>query len=280
MVDIKIVPLEKEHADSAGRLMLEQPREALKKGLPVPAFAAVADNMAVGAIAGAVAEGGVFEIHSLFVAPGYRRQGIGRALVEELSVLTDSMDLGLKAEYTLENSDQKTLAPFFEALDFMKDPVDCPMYCLGRLENLIINVNASRDMHNGIKSFFDLSETLLQAASLRSQRAGWPLPQGGLTSDKLDRDLSSCKVTGDRIRAYVVVEDMQEDMLRVSALWSELNDPREMMVMLSRTLERMRRRFRGSTRVAMLALNTMSYRIIEHVCPSVELCSFRYIRKD
>ena len=102
MVDIKIVPLEKEHADSAGRLMLEQPREALKRGLPVPAFAAVADNVAVGAIAGAVAEGGVFEIHSLFVVPGYRRQGIGRA------------------EYTLENSDQKTLAPFFEALDFMR----------------------------------------------------------------------------------------------------------------------------------------------------------------
>lgn len=280
MVDIKIVPLEKEHADSAGMLMLEQPREALKKGLPVPAFAAVADNVAVGAIAGVVGEGGVFEIHSLFVEPGYRRQGIGRALVEAVSALTDSMDLGLKAEYTLETDEQKTLAPFFEALAFVEDPVEYPMYCLGRLENLAINVSASRDMYNGIKSFFDLSESVLQAASIRSLRAGWPLPQGGLVSENTDRDLSSCKVTGDKIRAYVVVEDMEGDMLRVSALWSELNDPREMMVMLSRTLERMRKRFKGSTRIAMLALNTMSYRIIEHVCPSVELCSFRYIRKD
>ena len=64
-----------------------------------------------------------------------------------------------------------------------------------------------------------------------------------------------------------------------SALWSELNDPREMMVMLARTIERLKRRYEWDTRIAMLALNPVSYKIIEHVCEEADPCSFRFIRK-
>ena len=261
-------------------LMLPQMRKALGEGLPVPALTAVIDGKAVGAIAGAAAGMGVFEIHSLYVAPEYRRQGAGRALIDSIAELTDSMGLGLKAEYTLQDEDNKTLEPFFVANDFVDDPVEYPMYCLGRLENLSINVRGSQRMYKGIQPFLETPGRMLEAATLRSFKTGWPLPEGGLMSDKTDREMSYCVSDGDKIRAYVAVEPMAYEMVRISALWSELNDPREMMVMLSRTLERMKQRYKGRTRVAMLALNSMSYRIIEHVCGEVELCSYRYIRKD
>ena len=278
MSEIKIYTLKEDQADSAGVMLPPGVCEALKNGLPVAAFAAATDDRVVGTTAGVVA-GDVFEIDALFVDPIYRRQGAGRALIEKLSEYTDEMGLGLKAEYTLVDEDARTLEPFFEALDFIEDPVEYPMYCIGRLENLSINVRGSQSMYKGITSFLETPERMLNAANTRSIRAGWPLPDGGLMSDRMDKDLSFCSVVGDRIRAYIAVEPISDELIRIPALWSELNDPREMMVMLSKTIERLKRRFSWDARIAMLALNPISYKIIEHVCSEAESCSFRFIRK-
>ncbi len=257
--------------------MLPEPCEALAKGLPIVAMGAIIDNIVVGTIAGA-ADADVFEILSLYVDPEYRRQGAARALIDAITEYTDEMGLGLKAEYTVQNDDNKTLTNFFEAMSFMEDPVEYPMYCLGHLGNLTVNVGASRIRYDGITSFFDTPKRLLSDASGRSSMAGWPLPKGGLTTESIDREMSFCSIAGNRIRAYIVVEPFKEGMIRIPALWSQLNDPRELMVMMSRSIEKMKKGYDARTRVAMLAMNEISYKIIEHVCGEVELCSFRFIR--
>lgn len=279
MSDIRVFSVTEDQADEAAELMLPEQAEALKKGLPITVLAAVADDKAAGVLAGA-ADNGVFEIESLFVHPDFRKLGMGKALVEKLSEHTDEMGLGLKAEYTLENEDNRTLRPFFEALDFIEDPVFFPSYFLAPLGELHINVRASSDMYKGVTSFLKTSNSLLEAATERSINSGFPLPAGGLLSDNVDPRLSFCSVSRDRISAYVTVEGMSRNLIRVSAVWSELNDPREMMVMLSGAMGEMKKRFPADSRVAMLALNPMSKKLIEHICGDLEQCSFRFIRKD
>lgn len=51
---------------------------------------AVIDGEAVGALAGAINEH-IFEIWSLYVEPGHRRKGAGRALVDALEKLLESV---------------------------------------------------------------------------------------------------------------------------------------------------------------------------------------------
>ena len=130
-----------------------------------------------------------------------------------------------------------------------------------------------------LTSFFETSKNLLEAASERSRLEGYPLPAGGLLSSGTDPEMSYCSVRRGRVSAYVAVEALGDGMVRIPALWSELNDPREMMVMLSRSIEKLRAKISPDTRIAMLALSPTSLKLIEHICGRVEQCSYRYIRK-
>ena len=278
MSDIRIFPVSEDQVEQASSLMLPQPAEALRKGLPVVALAAAESDTVAGCIAGA-AYMGVVEIHSLYVHPEFRRHGVGRALIEKLDEYASDMDLGLKAEYTLQTEDNKTLAPFLEALDFIEDPVHFPNYCLAPLGSLHVNISAIGDRFKSVMPFFETPAELLRHAEEKSIMKGLPLPLGGLMSETTDPELSYCCVKDGRISAYLVAEDMHDGMVRIPAVWSELNDPRDMMVMLSKVIEKLNRRFPPDTRIAMLALNPTSLKLIEYVCGEVEQCSFRYIRK-
>ena len=278
MSDIRVYAVTEDQAEEAAGLMMPAQAKALKMGLPITVLAAVIEDKAVGVIAGTAAYG-VFDIESLYIHPDYRRQGVGKALVEKLSEYTDEMDLGLKAEYNLETEDNKTLRPFFESLDFIEDPMFFPSYRLAPLAKLNVNVRGSEALYNDAKSLYETPKDLLEAATQRSMESGFPLPDDGLMSPDIDAAMSYCVIKHDRISAYVTIEVMEKDMLKVSSVWSELNDPREMMVMLSHSIEKMKKRFAPTTRVVMLALNPTSLKLIEHVCGHVEQCSFRYIRK-
>ncbi|MCR5775362.1 MAG: GNAT family N-acetyltransferase [Lachnospiraceae bacterium] len=276
---ISVHAIKQEQAEEASAFLLPESAKALKKGLPVAAFAVVEDETAIGALAGA-AMNGVFEVHSIYVHPDHRRRGAGRALIDSLEKYTTEMDLGIKVEYTLQSDDNKTLAPFLEAMDFIEDPVHFPNYCLSPLSHLNINVNGSAELYKDVVAFFDVPEKILLAMEDRALREGFPMPEGGLVSDRIDREMSFCSVKNDWIRAYVAVENLGDDLIRIPAVWSELNDPREMMVMLSKSIVMMKKSFPPEYRVAMLALNPRSFKLMEHVCGKVEQCSFRYIRKD
>ena len=228
--DIRICAITNDMAEKAYGLILPEVLEALKEGLPVTAFAAVIDDIAVGALAGAT-DGGVFDIASIYVMPEYRRRGIGSALVEWLKELLDFEDEGricIRAEYTMIEEDNKTLYPFFLALDFTEDNTDLPMYYCGLLGDISSDdISLSRVRKDSkIISFAEAGKMLLKTASAEAVSGGFPLPEGGLVSEKLDMDSSFCVKEEERIRAYIAVEPIEEGLIRVSALWSSLPDPR------------------------------------------------------
>ncbi len=302
MENIRICAITNDIADKACGLIFPEVLEALKEGLYVTAFAAVIEDIAVGGLAG-VTDGGVFDIASIYVLPEYRRRGVGRALIEWLEeLLTDGDDASvyIRAEYTMLDEDNKTLYPFFLALNFIEDDTGLPMYYTGLLGDLYLDdiplnkekrVSEISDEEGGsdvaltqnrlkdkkVLSFTEAGKMLLRSATAEAASGGFPLPEGGLSSERLDADLSFCVAEEEKIRAYIAVEPIEKDLIKIPALWSSLSDPRMLMTMLSYAVNAVKEKYPPQTKIVMLALNRESERIIEYLFDDPEPCSYRLI---
>ncbi|MCR5022767.1 MAG: hypothetical protein K6A90_00320 [Lachnospiraceae bacterium] len=92
-----------------------------------------------------------------------------------------------------------------------------------------------------------------------------------------DRDSSFCVLINGTIKAYIAIEKMRDDMIEIPALWSALSDPRIMMIMLQEAAAKLKEKYDPDTRTAMIALNSMSDKIIKHLFPNAVPCSYSFI---
>lgn len=278
MSDIKIYPIaSKEEVKKAEPLIDREVYAALKKGLPVTALVAVQDGVAIGALAGAI-DGDVFEIASLYVVPEKRRLGVGRALVEKLIELTDDEDIAIRAQYTLVNDDNAPLVPFFRSLGFYNDRISFPAYYIGSLEDIKVDYKHSKRIDGKIVSFSEASTILLKTASNFSMSHGYPVPEGGLTDERLEKDLCFCVIKDGKVQAYATVWNLEDGLLEIPALWSGLENPMETISMVLRLVGAIRERFDSETRIAMLVTNIRADRLLDIVFNSTVPVSYRMVR--
>lgn len=288
MSEVKIYPIGQDEAKKAEPYLTKEAVETLEKGLPLTAFVAVMDGEAVGALAGAV-DVHVFEIWSIYVDPEHRRQGAGSALIDAVEKLLDSVSedrtnvagIPIRARYTSMSEDNKSLRPFFLKLGFMEDTISHPMYYVGYLGNLKPSEKLSSKAFGKIKDIIPFSsadDRLLKTASNVSSRQGYPMPEGGLLSKTVDRELSLCTVRDGKIAAYVTVEEIEYDLIEISALWSGLDNPVELLSMLINLIEVLKKRYDPETRIAMLATNERADKLVDFLFRYVEPRSFRMVK--
>ena len=278
MSEIKIYPvISKEEVERAQSLLSEQVTEALSKGLPATALVAVEDELAIGALAGAI-DGEVFEIVSLYVVPEKRRQGAATALVEKLIEILDDEDIAIRAQYTVENEDNSALMPFFQSMGFFNDRISYPTYYIGYLDDIKIDYRNARKIDGKIVSFSEVSSILLKSTSNDSLSHGFPIPDGGLTDSKLERDLCFCVLKDGKIGAYVTVENLEDGLIEIPALWSGLENPMETVSMVFRLVGELKEKFDPETRVAMLATNIRANKLIDYIFEYAEPVSYRMVK--
>ena len=277
MSDYKIYPVLADQVNKVDSLLLPEIVEALKRKLPITAFVAVDKNAAVGAIAGFI-DGDTFEIRSLYVIPNHRKKGVGTALIDKLEEVLENVGVSIGVSYTLQNDDNETLCPFFIRRGFIKDKVSYPMYFIGELKNVQIDEKYNYDKGNNILSFNSVRSSLLRAASNEAFKEGKPVPNGGLISLNVEKDISFCVVDDGRIEAYITLEKVSDNMLEVTALWSGLKEPMILMRMLSKLLKTLKDKYNPDTKIAMLALNQKSGKIIDILFTNVRLCSHRFVK--
>ncbi len=288
MSEIKTYPVSKEEAAKAAPLLSEEAAEALEKGLPLTAFVAVKENEAIGAVTGAI-DGQIFEIWSLYVDPEHRRQGAGRALIaalEELLVRATGSTarvagMPIRVRYTSVTEDNMALRPFLLKLGFIEDPIPHPTYYIGYLQDLKSKERlSSRSIKttDEIMSFAEAGEKVLNAASAVSDRHGYPMPEGGLTAESVDQELSLCAVRDGKVMAYVTVEEVDEDLIEISSLWSGLDNPVELLAILIRLIDALRERYTPETRVAMLSTTERVDKLIDYLFRYVEQRSYRMVK--
>jgi len=261
MSDIKILAAGKEQADIVSPFIGKDALNALKASLPITVLAAVDKDGVMGVLAGAMDQD-VFMIDSLFVDPGKRRLGAGRALIECLDGIFPEGNIAVRVEFNIENKDNETLPGFLRAMYFEEEDIDYPMYYLGSIRDLR-TASAKKPEKAEIRSFSDTDEKLLKAVAAKSVSEGNPLPEGGLLSKKTDTESSFCIIEDGKISAYVVVENVDDELLKIAALYSSADDPRETIYMINCMVETIKGKYYSGDRVAMLALSPLSKKVID-----------------
>lgn len=277
MSEIKICAIRDDEAEKAAPILMPEIAEALGKGLPVTAFVAVEDEAAVGALAGLI-NGAIFDIFSIYVEPEKRRQGVGSALIAKLEELLYEEDAAIRVRYTVDDDDSETLLPFFDAMGFVEAQFPYPMYYMGYLGDLRPDSKLKDRNDENIVPFSEVSQSVLRAASNTFFNMGFPLPEGGLTSPNVDADLSFCVLKDDIPGAYVTTEDKEDGLIEISSLWSGLDNPVELLIMLTKLIRGLTDKYPPDTRIVLLALNEKSYKLMNHLFRYVTPCSYRLVK--
>ena len=280
MSEIQIVAVTEEQYGNAAVMMLPEVAELLSNGMPMTVLAAVTENIAVGVLAGMVdSETRSFIISSLYVHPDYRRSGAGRELVWRLEDILDEADeqLVIRAEYTLQDPDNLTLKPFFTEMGFRQEKVNFPAYYVTEVEDIRINESGD-ERDDQIHSFDSVPDMLLKAAANRSISDGLTLPEGGLTAENIDRETSYCVLDKEAVNAFMAVENMDEELLRIPALWSELKNPKEMIKMIESSLKTIKEKYPPEVKTAMLATNATSYKLIQYLFKGADPITYIFVR--
>lgn len=254
--------------------------EAMKRKLPVTVFLAAYGNMAAGVLAGAV-NNGIFDIESLYVAPEYRRLGIGTALIDRLRQTLLMKDIMIRAEYTLENEEKRAFSSFFKSNGFSRERIKIPCYYLSTIGDMKTEQDERlRNRYEGtILPFKEISDSVLKTASAYSKNEGFPLPEGGLLSDRVDRDLSFSALSNGRIMAYIAVEKDRDGLVLIPALWSKIPDPKVMIAMLKAAATAAIKKYPPEEKTAMMAISSVSEKIIKHLFPEAEAVSYSFIAR-
>lgn len=136
--------------------------QAIENGTPMTAIGLSEDNIAVGALVGAITEGDVFEVRSLYVAGKYRRQGGGTMLIRALQSLLEKRGLPAVLSCLEGNDESDALISFMESIGAVRDTELEGIY-RGRLRSFWGSGLFSRDYNNpDIKRFTQLSDTELE----------------------------------------------------------------------------------------------------------------------
>ena len=262
-------------------LLLPQAVEALHRGEPLTVMGIMQEDTACGALAGYVADG-CFHVVSLYVAPGYRRQGGASMMVHTMeNLLWAEPDIGaMEIEFTTAEADNETLLPFLQTLQFMQEDdggKNIYTFTLGQLKT-VKQPKAVNEKDGRVRAFSQLSEDLLHAAQKRSVALGTPQPEQTLTSPQLERELSYAVVKNGRVEAYAAVDHSCCGALTLCALW--IGDTNRMLLntLLKTVIAQAQETYPSQTWVAMQAVNDQSLRLIRKLAPQARKVSYTYRR--
>lgn len=264
-------------------LLLPQALEALGRDEPLTVMGIMQEDTACGALAGYVADG-CFHVVSLYVAPGYRRQGGASMMVHAMeNLLWAEPDIGaMEIEFTTAEADNETLLPFLKTLQFMQEDDggrNIYTFTLGQLKPVSLpKYSKDKEREGRIRSFAQLPEEVLRAAQKRSIALGSPQPEQTLTSPHLERELSYAVVKNGRIEAYAAVDHSCCGALTLCALW--IGDTNRMLLntLLKTVIARAQETYPPQTMVAMQTVNDQSLRLLQRLAPDARKVSYTYRR--
>lgn len=267
---MRLFSIKNGQAKEAKSLLLPDTVKAIERGLPVTAIIAEEDERAVGAAAG-IADGDVFRLLSIYVEPEYRKMGIGRALLEKLEEIVAVTGRLIRAEYTAVSKDLEELAPFFLRLGYRDDAQHRPGYYIGNIGALNEDESIPNLPNNFTLSFLDA----ISATALRDLRERTEID---FTADTVLMDVSSAVLMEGEIKAYIVVERVDENLLKVEEIDSEITDSRILSAMVLTTCRRLKEKFDPEAKLAVLVLGDKPSRTLWSVMGDAANCSYTFIR--
>lgn len=255
---------------NAASLFLPRAAGALVAGEPLAALALAEGSTAVGALAGYLQDG-IFQIISLYVAPGYRRESGGRLLLEQLAEMLEGYASGMEISFTVTQEEHGTLPLFLEAMGFQAGESNGDTIYLTTLDAIL---RGSFFKGGGMgMPFSEIDAGILKAASKEAAVSGAPVPEGGLDARAVDQEVSVAVVENGRVQAYAAFT-IWEGGLALAALWS--SSATLLPGLLNAAASRLRGKYPSNTRLAVQAVNDASAALVPVLMPEAKPISYTY----
>lgn len=259
-MEIGVLPLEEPGVFRS--LLLPATADALAAGEPVTALALTENSLALGAAAGFL-EGGRFQVSSLYVSPDHRRRGGGRLLMETLILLTSPYADAMEINFTSTREEHRTLPPFLTAMGFREEADNGEnifLTTLGTVADTPFFSGAGKGFGTPLSELNPGALSLLEKAALVSDA---PLPEGGLASAGVDREVSVVSLQGSAPQAFVVLDDSYPGALTLAAAWSVSRDSSVLPMLLRSALARAREKYPPETPLAVQATGSSSAKLVK-----------------
>ncbi|MCD8196710.1 MAG: GNAT family N-acetyltransferase [Lachnospiraceae bacterium] len=256
-------------------LLLEEAARALTAGVPLTALAATEGDVAVGALAGYL-EDDWFRIQSLYVAPQYRRGGAGRQLLTALETVLPDRCAGLVVRFTVTQEEHEELCAFLTAMGFADETEgeqNLYMTTLSRLAELPFFGKGRSDAR--LRSFATLDALTLRIVSRRAMLDGAPLPEGGLASPGVERDISTALVRNGTLLAYAVFDRSCLHRLTLAALFEEEGSG-DIPLLLRESFVRARELYPPEEEIVFQAIDDNVLKLIREFVPEAKIVSRAY----
>lgn len=251
-------------------LLLPQVAEAMERKEAVTALGIAADRLAVGALACHI-EGERCVVDSLYVAPDYRRQGGGRMLLEGLKgLLTGGPAVhGIWIDYTATLPEHEAIGPFLTAMGFstLEDQEENIYFTTLSHAADSAFFGADGGAEAGVLPFAKIPRIYLSMAGKRALQEGVPLPQDGLDSPEMERDVSTGLVRDKAVQAFVAFDHSCCGHLTLSCAWSGGEGPAVLAGLLKQSYQQAREKYPAHTPLAVQAVTPTAAALIRKLLP-------------
>lgn len=260
-------------------LLLPRTVEAIKNKEPMTALGIVKDSIACGAIAGYLTEG-KFYVDSLYVAPGYRRQGGGRMLFEGITKLLEDEVLvnGVEIHYTVTEEEHETIAPFLQAMEFEKkddEGQNIYLFTMAQAATSALETKEGKQAAN-VLPFSQVNDKALRTAQKEASVQEVPLPELSLDSPQLERELSHAIVKDGMVKAFVAFDYSCCGLPTLCCAWSGQMGPTAMIVLLRAAFKRATQLYGMEARMAVQAVTPEAAALVQNLVPGAVPVSYSY----
>ena len=203
------------------RFLGDSVKEAKAAGISIAAIGAADGDTAVGAISGYVDEDGTFDILSFYVAPKYRKMGVGTALLEALKTVAADRKVPLRLAFCEGDAEADTLLAFMKAGGYKETDRGERLhhFTVGSLKNKVYFPAKYKNSH--VRSFEELSNAEIKKIAVKTAERHRDMPEEGFTSPHVNKSCSFAYYKKGIVRGYLVCDDTAGGEVTVSALFAK-----------------------------------------------------------
>ena len=260
-----------------GGLLLPEVRAGLERGEPITALGLTDEDRACGAAAAWLRGEGVLEISSFYVAPGYRRRGGGRLLMDTLYRLGQGHCQTMAIQYTCTQPEHETLAPFLAAMGFVAERGSSDLYQIG-LEDLarssfFLHIPAGQGR---ARPFAQVPPDSLATAYKKAAAQGENYLDCPLTHPSVDPQASVAVMEGDTVRSFAVFTPTSPGRIRLA--WVKSGQPQDLPLLLHTAFARLREQYPPETVLTIQTVTDASQELVASLIPEARPISLSFVR--
>ena len=250
--------------------LLPNARELMVSGTPVTAFGYVKDGIACGAIAGYLVEKS-FIIISFYVAPEYRRYGVGSNLLTTLEDMVRPYTDVIYIDFYTTTDEHRLLPVLLEKYGYKGRPMPGRTTYATTVRELFEGKIFER--HYGddlLASFSDIDEKALKASEKEALKQKMPIPKGGFSAPSVDMECSTILIKNNSLKVYVAIEKTPDGSLVVSGVGNSMDTPMMLFKAIHDAVVKAVQRYPKDTPVLMQTVNEQSKKLFELLIDNAE----------